>query len=262
MPPTFGHRGSIQWGAPGSVHRHLAQSGTKPYTFTVTLDGDEGDVLAFADQGIAQAVKGLTSWSFDFTAHLSTPVMGHVGLVTYAAGYTVHLNEWSIEIERDEADVTAFGAAERAWIPGPLRWRGEFGGYIDTTTPIARISNPNEPATATFKYDERGAVDATLSGTIFTVGASIQVATSAPNSVRYRFRGSGDITQSAPSTGTTIIPVGALGLQDAEDVVLTASTGRTYSGLAFWRRIGIQVRVGAPVEVSVSARGTGALTIA
>lgn len=262
MPPTYGHKGSIQWGATGSTHKHLAETGTKPYTFAVTLDGDDGDVLTFNDQGIARALKGITSWSFEFSTYLATPVMGHVGLVTFAAGYTVNLDEWSIEIEREEADVTAFGATERAWIPGPMRWRGEFSGFLDTTTPAAMISNANEPASATFKYDERGAVDATLSGTIFTIGATIQVAANAPNRIGYRFRGSGDITQSTPSTGTTIIPPGALGLQDAETVTLTASTGRTYSGSAFWRRIQVRVRVGSPVEVSVSARGTGVLTIA
>jgi hypothetical protein len=45
-------------------------------------------------------------------------------------------------------------------------------------------------------------------------------------------------------------------------LVLTAATGRTYTGPAFWRQITIDVDPGAYTNVSIDVQGAGALAVA
>jgi hypothetical protein len=191
-----------------------------------------------------------------------TPCEGSAGLVTFTAGYTTLLNAWDLEVQGSEFESTAFGDTVKKYTPGGFRWGGSFSGHLDDTTAAAAISNGSEPATGTFKFQERGATDNTLEGSIFTYGMQIGVAPSALNSISYQFQGSGNLTQSNPATGEGLIPDGALAIASSGSLVLTASSGRTYTGDAFWTRLNVTCRVGELVRFRIRARGTGALVIA
>lgn len=236
----------------------LISTGSKPMQFSLDVDCDEHDVTAFDTTGAQAYIKGLRSWGGSFTAQLATPAIGALGLVTFSAGYVVNLNAFSVNIACAEHEVTAFAATEKAYIPGMFNWSGTFGGFLDGTTAATLPGNSNEPATGTFLYQELGATDNTLAGSIFTTRLGIGVSPTAPNSVNYSFRGSGALTQSSTSVG--IIPDGALAVPTVGELVLTASTGRTFTGNAFWTGIAIAVSVGAPTVLTGTFRGTGALT--
>lgn len=246
----------------GTTNAYLAATGVEPAQFNLTLEGTELDTTSFTDAGVGTAIKGLAGWFAEWETWLKAPAEGSAGLVTYTAGYTANLNAWELEAEADEFESTAFGGTVKAYTPGGFKWRGSFSGHLDDTTAAVAVGNSNEPATGTFKYQEKGATDNTLSGSIFTHGANLAVAPSALNAIAYNFRGSGALTQSTPSAGVGIIPNGVLPVPTAGSLVLTASSGRTYTGSAFWTRIGISCRVNELVRVRVRARGTGALTIA
>ena len=262
MAALTGITGALtSWGS-GSIHAQLAATGTQPASFTLNLEGEDFDVTAFESAGVGQHIKGLQGWSFDATAQLKVPDHGALGLVTYTAGYTTNLNAWTLDVQRAEFDVTAFAATEKAYIPGKYDWGGSFAGFLDGTTALVAVNNGSEPATGTFKYQEKGGTDNTWSGSIFTTSANVSVSPQAVNAVSYNFRGTGALTQSTPSAGAGVLPNGAIALTAAETVVLTASSGRTYTGSAFWTMIGLNVGVGQATVLRMRGRGTGALTIA
>lgn len=262
MAVLTGITGSVTSWA-GSAFNGSLLTGSRPAQFTLNMTGEDIDTTAFADSGIQTHIKGLSSWAGQFTAQLAEPAIGNLGLVTFSAGYTTNLNAWSIQANQQSVGpVTAFAGTEHAYIPGTIDWGGTFSGFIDGTTALTAVGNSSEPASATFKFAEKGATDNTLSGSIFTTALNATVQPTAANAVSYSFRGSGALTQSSPSAGTPIFTAGALPLTAATSLVLTCSTGRTMTGSAFWTSISINCAVAQAVTVTVGFQGTGALAIA
>jgi hypothetical protein len=241
---------------------HLISTGSKPFSFNLTMEGDNLDSTSFSSAGVGEAIKGLTGWYVEMEGWTVLPCEGSAGLVTFTAGYTTLLDSWELEVQGTEYASTAFGDTVRKHVPGGFKWGGSFAGKMDDTTAAAAISNASEPATGTFKYQERGATDNALSGSIFTYGAQFGVTPNALNSASYQFQGSGALTQSNPATGEGIIPDGALAVATPGSLVLTASSGRTFTGSAFWTRIAVSCRVGELVRVRLRARGSDSLSIA
>jgi len=263
MAVTTGITGAITSWATG-INAQLAGTGTSPNEATINMECEEFDSTAFGTTGVASYIKGLKSWSVEFTAYLKAIDHGggSNGLVTFAAGYTTNLKSWTMDVVRDSFDATAFGDTVKVFAPGLIRWGGTFEGFMDGTTTLTEPGNASEPATGTFKYQEKGDTDNTLSGSIFTTRANGRSSPAALNTVSYTYRGSGDLTQSTPSAGAGIFPSGvAVANTVAGALEFTASTGRTFTGNAFWERVSISCGVGSLVTVSVTARGTGALSI-
>lgn len=259
MAAITGITAAISW--VGTENAYLASTGQDPARFTLDYDGDDFDATTLATTGSEAHLKGLTSLSGTWTGQLKAAAHGAEGLITFSAGTVLNANSWDMEIVRAAHEVTAFAATAKAYIPGVWGATGSFGGFLDDTTASVAISNANEPATGTFKYQEKGATDNTLSGSIFTFGGSVNVSVQ-PNTYSYRYRMNGDITHSIPSAGVGILPNGAIVGSAAGSLVLTASTGRTFTTNAFWTRIGISCRVGALTEVTVGWRSSdGTLAI-
>lgn len=263
MAALTGITGEITSWATG-INAQLAGTGTTPSEATINMEAEEFDSTAFDTTGMAAYIKGLKSWSVEFTAFLK--IIDHGGgsngLVTYSAGYTTGIKSWTMDITRDSFDSTIFGDAVKTFAPGIIRWGGTYEGFMDGTTALTEPGNSNEPATGTFKYQEKTTDDNTLAGSIFTTRASGRSSPAALNTASYTYRGSGALTQSTPTSGAGIFPAGALANTAAGSLVFTASTGRTFTGDAFWERVAISCGVGSLVTIQVTARGTGALTIA
>jgi hypothetical protein len=263
MAAVPGITGEITSWATG-INAQLAGTGTTPNEATINMEAEEFDSTAFDTTGAAAYIKGLRSWSVEFNAYLKAIDHGGGtnGLVTFSAGYTTGIRAWTLDVVRDMFDATVFGDAVKTYVAGLIRWGGSYEGFMDGTTALTEPGNANEPASIVLKYQEKTTTDNTLSGSAFTTRASGRSTPQALNSANYTFRGSGDLTQSTPTSGAGIFPAGALANTAAGSLVFTASTGRTFTGDAFWERVSIQCGVGNLVTIAVTARGTGALTIA
>lgn len=266
MSVVIGYPGSVTW-AGATNNAQLATTGAEPVEWRLNIRGDEYETTAFAGTGAQTTfIKGLTQWDGEFTATLKSPEHGALGLVTFAAGYTAQIMEWSIDIVRDAIDVTTFAATERAFLPGLCRINGSFRGFVDDTTSITHVggSNASEPATGTFKYSERGATDGTLAGSIFTTSGDVDVNPGRAATVAYNWRMSGALTVSVPSTGVSPLKTGTFDptADVASAITLAADGTKTYSGSAFWKSINLRVAVGQMTTLRVGVQGAGVLTVA
>lgn len=249
----------------GTQNSHLISSGTKPADFTLRIEAGEHDVTGFGDAGIAAMIKETVyQWSGTIRAQLVAPASGTLGLVTFAAGYTANLNAWDMAVECAASNpATSFGNTAHVFLPTVMRWGGSFSGSLDGTTALLiPAASSSEPGSATFKYQERGADDNALSGDVFTTRVEASVPHASLATVSYTYRGTGALTQSTPSTGAGIFPAGAIARPTAGSLVLTAATGRTYTGSAFWTRVALGVSLGQAVSVDIDFQGTGPLVIA
>lgn len=244
--PITGITGSISW--TGVENAYLATTGNEPAKFTINFEGEEFDTTTFLTTGSESAIKGLTSLTGEVEAMLKSPDHGggSNGLITFAAGTVLNSDEWEMDIVRREYRVTAFQATAHAYIPGTWSAGGRFGGFIDDTTAIAAISNASEPANATFKYQEKGASDNAITASIFTSAGTAEAGPLMANRYSYTYKTSGDINFIAPSTGASIMPSSVspgtpIAGSAAGSLVLTASTGRSFTTNAFWTNINIRV---------------------
>lgn len=259
MAVITGITGSLAW--VGGNNAQLAATGVSGQAFTINMECENFDATAFATTGARDIVKGLRSWSGEFTGQLVVPDHGASGLVTFADGYTTNLNSWDLTVTRDSLESTVFAATARTFFPGLYGWGGNFSGFLDDTTASIHPGVANEPSAATFLYQEQGANDASLTGSILTTRGSASATPAELNTIAYSFVGDGGLTHST-TTGEGIITDGALSPDAASQITLTASTGRTFVGSAFWTSINISVGVGRLTVVRVGFQGTGSLTIA
>lgn len=259
--PIVGITAAISWG--GTQHASLAGTGVEGQQFTLNNSAEEFDTTIFGATGPTSHIKGLVSGEGTINGLLKVPDHGAGGLVTFSAGTVINVTGWDMELTREEFDSTVFNATAptfKSYLPGLWTWNGSFSGYLDDTTAMTLPANSNEPATGTFKYQEKGGTDNTLSGSIFTTAANVSASPRQINSLDYNFQGSGALTQSTPSAGVGIFPNGAVGNEAAQTLVLTASTGRTFTGSAFWKSISISCRMGGLVTVRVGFRYSGTIT--
>lgn len=259
--PIIGITAGITW-AGSSVAHQLAEVGGRGQKFALNLGAEKFDSTGFDTTGMVKQTKGIRgphTGSFDIL--IANAAIGSAGegatngLVTFAAGSVLNLKRWSMAIKRAALQGTAFGATSHAFYPGLIDWGGSFDGFTDDTTALALPANGSEPATGTFKYTA-AATAYTLAGSIATEGLTENSAAGALGGYSYRFFGSDALTHSAPTDG--IIPAGALANDPATQLVLTASTGRTFTfATAFWTSIDTTAAVGSLVSATVGFHANG-----
>ncbi len=257
MAVITGITGSVTSWAGAGFNASLLTGG-RAASFSLSMAMDDLDTTAFADAGVGTAIRGLSSWSGSWTAHLATPANGSLGSVAGTGLYVTNLNAWTLNATQQSIESTSFAGTEKSFIPGPIQWGGTYGGFVDGTTVLVAAGLPASNASATFLYQDL-ATDNTLVGTIFTTALSVNSAPNAANTVSYSYRGTGSLT----AAGTApIFTAGAMPAATAPtSLVLTASTGRTYTGSAFWTSIGLSVGVNQATMLTVNFQGTGALAI-
>lgn len=258
--PIVGITGSVAW-AGSSVAAQLAGTGSRPHSFKVDIGAESFESTGYDTTGMAKKKKGIrgpVTGSFEVYMAASDHGGGTNGLVAFAPGTVVNANRWRMRINRPALTYVAWPDVWFSAKPGIIDWSGSFGGMVDDTTAMLLPCGASEPASGTFTYYD-AATDFTLVGSIFTDRQSITAAHNALGTYEYNFVGSDALTHSAVGTG--IIPDGALANDTATALTLTASTGRAWSGDAFWTSIDIECGYGALVKATVGFHGTGAWAI-
>jgi hypothetical protein len=276
-----GIEGSVtSWGSSGQDGYHLITTALSHNQVSLAIEADDIDVTGDADTS-KRSRTGLRAWSGTIrgTTTRAARAIGNAGLVTFASGYATHVNEWAASFEANELDITDFDAADttwRYWMPGKLvRVSGSYRGFIDAATgtalPVSPSASGTGSASATFGLTAAN----TFAGNIVTnkLDVDIPIGADGVQTYAYEWQADGDITVASgvSSPGNNILPTGTFDQftwdADADGVadlsmVVTSSSGRTYTGAAFLTGLSVTVPVGGLIEVSATFRGSGPLTVA
>lgn len=260
MAATAGITGLLAATGTGNTKDLLDNS--QPYQGTLNVTADSFDVTAFA-AGVQSMsmVQGLQAWTIGFQNRFNGKA-GLEGAITYSSGYTVLARSYTLNITAPAFDATAFGATRyKTFLPGLYSFSGSYDVLIDGTTSLAALTAAGGAGdSATFKFGEENPnTDDTAAGNIITTSLSAVVSLGDVNRATYNFTGSGNLTFAGENT---LITAGTLGVPAAATVTLTAASGKTYSGSAFWSAINIQCGIDGAVDISGTLQGTGDLTIA
>lgn len=261
MAATVGITGLIT-GASGTWNTLLARM--SPAAFTLTESGQEFDKTEFASaSGVIPRgwSPGLRTFGVTVEAFSATPVTGITGTLS-GTDYATNPFEWDMTINQAALDVTDFGvsSAWRAFAPGLQDWSGSFSAFIDGTTAISSITAGGASPTlaaATFTISSGN----TLAGNIFTRALSGVVAVGDRNIVRYEYRGDSNLTV-AGTDAILAANSGTMVALPSSSLVMTAATGRTYTGSVIPTSIQITVRQGELTRIRAVGQGTSSLVIA
>lgn len=253
----------------GTGNSALISGGSAPYEFTLTGTKPEADVTPFVSGGTAfrQFALGLGEWSAAMSTRLSPVKYGSGGLVTASAAYTTNVRSWRMSIAATPAEKsTVMNATPPTWqtyVPNLVQWSGTYEAFVDDTTALVFPTSTAE--SITFKLVENASADHTLSGSCLIQQLSAPIRIGSISVATYSFRGTGTLTAAGTSgsgVGAPLFAAGALTKPAVGSLVLQAASGRTYTGDAFWESIDIDCVVDEVINVTINAKGTGALTIA
>lgn len=259
MAATVGYQGIVtSWaGTPFDVTKF------SPATVNFSVDGDEFDATVLAASLEAMSyVSGLKSWAVQMSGRFPAAgaKTGANGLVTLS-GYDTLIRAYTLQWSGQEFDSTVFNASGVVWrsfVPGIYGWRGTFEGLIDDTTALGLPPVPDASAgSLTLKLLEDGSPDRTFTGSARVRQTSGVVNVGGLNTAQFAYTGTGALT----ATGTNNLwASGAITKAASGSLVFQAASGRTYTGDAFLTQMSLSCPVDGLIDVSLTARGTGALT--
>lgn len=268
MAAINGLAATVAW--TGYTGLYASPGYVKPYRFSLNLAGATFPATGFGGSAVIAATNSALpySWSGSLTCRApNTPASGYTGLVTWST-YSTNIREWGLDLAWAEKQVTAFngtGVSAHDYIPLEASWRGTFAGYLDGTTNVTLPTVPGATyASLALKLLE-ATTDDTLTGTAAATQISADVGIGTGGDFAYSFEGSGDLVAAGTNYGVAssgIFSSGSLITPTAGSLVLTAISGRTFTGNAFPTGVSWRVGVAAGIEATINFRGTGALTIA
>lgn len=267
MAATVGLTGLISSSDTGKPLHYLINSGTDPYTASLTINGEAFDVSAFASTApIATAqIGGLQSWNGSFNGRFpaSSAASGHTGLVTFSSGYVTLCRGWTITASVPALDVSAQASTPPTWmdyLPGLYSFTGSYECLVDDTTAISSCTS----GAATFRISTESTNDNELAGTILVTGVNVNGQVGDKWSVTVSFVVNGNLTTDGDSSFFNVDSAGtpdALETPLATAISIRVAGSRTYTGSAFETGWTLTSRIGSAIEASVQFQGTGALTI-
>jgi hypothetical protein len=272
----IGEEGIVtSWGDSGDDCYHFLNTGAAPYQARLSITTETLDATVFASGLKSRAVRsGLGAWEVEITARFprSTPKGGNEGLITFAAGYVLHLGDYTLNLDWGAVEITEKAATAVVWKafrPRHLQWSGTYQVLADSGTGLSLpTAATTAPSAATFKVTEEGGTDNAFTGSIRTESLGVGITIGNRVEGDYAFSGSGDLTVVGSSN---MLPAGALALPDWDNdsdgvadrsLVITAASGRTYTGNAYLRSLSVSVPTANMIEVRAIAQGSGALTVA
>lgn len=244
------------------------------HTATLNIDGGTADRTGYVASLSSMAMgPGLRSWSGSIKGRYSgagTAQVGYLGAVTYASGYTYHVQGWSAAIKSKALEITAYDASATAagwkqFRPGILSIDGKYDALVDSANAIVLPTAPGSAsAAATFTLT----TGVTLAANILPSAIGVTVPVGDLNKVAYSWVADGALTAAGSNNifaaGAVALPdwdtSGTDGVPDAT-LVFQAASSRTYTGAAFWTSINIDHKPGSYIDVTVNFQGSGALTV-
>lgn len=272
--PTTGIEGAVtSWGSANFYSQFLSNITANRARLTQSTDTLDSTGLGAASMANR---PGLTTWDVEITAHaFSTPRVGNAGSVAFSSGgYALYVEEFEVEITCPPLDYTSLTSAPTARIfrPGLPTWRGSFRAKIDNTTAIVPaniIGDTLKTLTLIYGTDTS---NNRLVGTAVLTPLEAEIQVGQINTIGYSFVGTGDLLASGtsslfgtgtnPTTNYVMTPAWSQGGAAAGALVLTASTGRTYSlADSFWNSITLRCPVAGLVSCEIGAKALTSLTI-
>lgn len=267
MAPTVGLTGLISSSDTGKPLHYLINSGTDPYSASLTITGESFDTTPFASTAPVAAtnIAGLQSWSGSFNGRFPAggAASGHLGLVTFGSGYATNVRGWTITGSIAALDVTAQASTAPTWmsfLPGLYTYSGSYECLVDDTTAISACTS----GSATFRISTESTNDNELAGNIVVTGVSVNGQVGDRWLVTVSFVVSGVLTTDGDSSLFEVAAAGTpddLETPEATAISIRVDGSRVYSGNAFETGWTISSAIGSQVSVSVNFQGTGALTI-
>lgn len=243
------------------------------HTCNISVDGGTADRTQYVASLSSMAYgPGLRSWNGSIKGRYigaGTAQVGYLGAVTYASGYTYHVQDWSAGIKAKSLDITAYDASAtaagwRQFRPGLLSIDGRYNALVDSANAIVM---PTAPGTASAAATFTLTTGVTLAGNILPSQIGVVIPVGDLNKVAYSWVMDGALTAAGSNN---IFAAGAVGLPDWDasgtdgvpdtTLVVQAASGRTYTGAAFWTSINIDHKPGSYIDVTVNFQGSGALT--
>lgn len=273
MAAISGLAAAVAW--TGYTGLYASPGIVKPYMFSLSVQGGALETTGFGGSAVISTTKIAApySWSGSITCRSPNTVQtGYSGSVAWSVGtfdYATNIREWNLDLTCGEKLVTAFngtGVVAHSYIPLAWSWRGGFTGYHDGTTPPDLPDIPTNTLSTITLMALNTTTDDTLSGScvVTQLGVDVGVADGTAD-VAYSFEGTGGLTAAGTDYGvasTGIWSSGSLVTPTPGSLVLTAASGRTYTGDAFPTGVSWRVGVADVIETVISFRGTGALSIA
>lgn len=256
---------------------------------SISTEADEFDISELSGSGSAvERLSGLRSGTMTFSGFYpkAAPKMGNTGLVTYNASAVAWVQDWSMEVDFGETEITSFattGPTVKQFIPnGIFTWGGSFNAHALNDTAVTLPASLGSTGTAAIFQLFKGATFShTLSGSILLKSLGHSVRKAEKQVLAYSYSGSGALTEtqgdtydplrvdpasSAPGTATAWgIPSYDLSASPMTPSVVVktyeaGATDREYTFSAFLKSLSINVSVGNPIAISGSLRIFNALS--
>ena len=255
-----------------------------PYTASLSINSAEIDVTGFASSLVfSKYVQDLYDWNITtqgrFPYGAATPntaqaafncSVSQSGTDLYLANVTGFSVDFSVPVV-ETTDLSA-SAAKTFTYGGPLQGRFTINARVDSTTalqlPTVSLAQPGHDVTFTIgkeaTNDDVIAVDGTGGGArILSVSPTVALGSTNDVTITGIFSGDVQIKGDSPifavSAADTLENLKVPGTTEIE---LTAASGRTYTGDAFWSAFSVSAQLGSAIDVSATLQGTGALVIA
>lgn len=245
----------------------LISGGSAPTEFNLSLEADTHDVTAFtASIKSTGKIAGLRKATATIRTRMSPAKIGATGLVTHSAGYATSSRAWKIDMSWPVHDVTEFsgsGVNSYAYMPGLISWSGSYDAFVLTDAAVPQAGGAS--ASATFKIIENSSNDQTLAGNVIISKIDPKNKVGDVCMATVSFVGDGDLAAAGTSgsgIGAPFITAISAVVSATGSLVLTSSTGKTYTGDAFPSRIAYDVAVNGVITVEATAQFTGDITIA
>jgi len=247
---------------------------TKPYMASIDLNREVADSTGFGSTvpEAMEMIAGINDWSGSFTAKYpkAAPVMGHEGLVTFANGYVLGANAWTMSAAITEHEETAFSAAPptfRSYSPGLYTVTGSWTCQVDDGNALDGLTDAAGTGAADFRLAYNAGTNPAIlkAANIIVTGRSSPFEVNGKPLVTYSFVVDGVLQCIGANTLWDIASATVaenITAPSAETITLRMDDAgdRTMVGSAFTTGWTTGCSLGAPVEHQVNFRGTGVLT--
>jgi len=247
---------------------------TKPYLASIDLGRAVADSTGFGSTPpeAMEMIAGINEWTGSFTAKYpkTAPAMGEEGLVTFANGYVLGANAWTMSAAITEHEETGFAPtppAFRAWSPGLYTLTGSWTCQVDDGNALDGLTDAAGTGAADFRLAYNGGTNSAIlkAANIIVTGRSTPFEVNGKPLVTYSFVVDGVLQCIGANTLWSIAsPTVAenITVPSAETITLRMDDAgdREMSGSAFCTGWTTGCAIGSPVEHQVNFRGTGALT--